>query len=128
MFITDENHLVIRREIQLRERARQLRRDSTPAEQKLWQELRAQKLGVKFRRQHSLYRFIVDFYCRSLELVIEVDGPVHELLIQHDRDKDQYLILHGFTIMRFSNEDILYQLPEVLNKIKSYVNNNKALS
>ena len=61
------------------QRARELRRDMTTAEKLLWQELRANKLGVHFRRQQVIQGFIVDFYCHKAALVVEVDGDIHDL-------------------------------------------------
>ena len=61
------------------QRARELRREMTPAEKILWQELRGNKLGVHFRRQQIIAGFIVDFYCHKVGLVIEVDGDIHDL-------------------------------------------------
>jgi very-short-patch-repair endonuclease len=61
------------------QRAKELRRDMTPAEKILWQELRANKLGVHFRRQQVIAGFIVDFYCHKAGLVIEVDGDIHNI-------------------------------------------------
>jgi very-short-patch-repair endonuclease len=61
------------------QRARELRREMTPAEKLLWHELRANKLGVHFRRQKIIAGFIVDFYCHKAALVIEVDGAIHDL-------------------------------------------------
>ena len=61
------------------QRAKELRRDMTPAEKILWQELRGNKLGVHFRRQQVIAGFIVDFYCHKAGLVVEVDGDIHDL-------------------------------------------------
>ena len=57
--------------------ARQLRENPTPAEQLLWERLRGNQTGYKFRRQHPLDKYVVDFYCLALKLAIEVDGPIH---------------------------------------------------
>lgn len=61
------------------QRAKELRREMTPAEKLLWQEVRAKKLGVRFRRQQIIQGFIVDFYCHKAALVVEVDGDIHNL-------------------------------------------------
>lgn len=61
------------------ERAKELRREMIPAEKLLWQEVRAKKLGVRFRRQQIIQGFIVDFYCHKAALVVEVDGDIHKL-------------------------------------------------
>ena len=65
-----------------------MRREPTVAENRLWQELRGRKLdGLRFRRQHALGRFIVDFYCVSAGLVVELDGPIHEQQQETDRER-----------------------------------------
>ena len=66
------------------ERAKELRRNMTPAEKILWHELRANKLGVHFRRQQIIAGFIVDFYCHKAGLVIEVDGDIHDFQKEED--------------------------------------------
>ncbi len=69
----------------VQQRARELRQEMTPAEKTLWEQLRNRKLGgFKFRRQHPLDRFIVDFYCAACKLIVEVDGDIHDL--QQERD------------------------------------------
>jgi very-short-patch-repair endonuclease len=100
------------------QRAHELRRDMTPAEKFLWNELRANKLGVHFRRQQVVAGFIVDFYCHKAALVIEVDGDIHHL--QHDEDarREKVLTDLGLRIVRFRNEEILKDLSMVLERIK----------
>jgi len=71
------------------QRAKELRRDMTPAEKILWQELRANKLGVHFRRQQVIAGFIVDFYCHKAALVIEVDGDIHDLQQEEDARREK---------------------------------------
>lgn len=73
------------------ERAKELRREMTPAEKLLWQEVRANKLGVHFRRQQIIQGFIVDFYCHKAGLVIEVDGDVHDLQKEEDERWEKVL-------------------------------------
>jgi len=65
----------------LRPLAQQMRLEPTLAEQRMWQYLRKRQLGVKFRRQHVIDRFIVDFYAREARLIIEVDGPIHQYTV-----------------------------------------------
>jgi len=103
----------------LREVAIGLRDNQTFAERILWQELRTKQLGYKFRRQHPLHGFIVDLYCYELMLVIEIDGPVHDILQIRDAMKDRILQQHGFTVLRFTNDQVLYLREEVMKKIKS---------
>jgi len=76
------------------ERAKELRREMTPAEKLLWQEVRANKLGVRFRRQQVIQGFIVDFYCHQAGLVVEVDGDVHDL--QKEEDERREKVLRGW--------------------------------
>lgn len=89
-------------------RARNLRHNATPYEQKLWLALRgeAKKVGFKFRRQHVLHPFIVDFACLPVRLVIEIDGYSHDLVHTHDKDRENKIIKMGYTILRFTNEDV----------------------
>ena len=72
------------------QRAKELRRDMTPAEKILWQELRANKLGVHFRRQQVIEGFIVDFYCHKAALVVEVDGDIHDLQQEEDARRERF--------------------------------------
>jgi very-short-patch-repair endonuclease len=105
------------------ERARELRREMTPAETILWQELRGNKLGVHFRRQQIIAGFIVDIYCHQADLVIELDGSVHEGDEQKESDaeRDQVLSQMGLQVIRFRNEDVAKNLPGVLRKIRETV-------
>jgi len=88
--------------------ARKLRRNATPQEQKLWLALRgeAKKSGLKFRRQHVLHPYIVDFCCPRARLVIEVDGYSHDLPHNHDAAREFKIRQMGYHILRFTNEDI----------------------
>ncbi len=100
------------------QRAKELRRDMTPAESILWRELRANKLGVHFRRQQIISGFIVDFYCHRAALVIEVDGDIHDLQEEEDARREQVLMELGLRIIRFRNDEILKNLAMVLGRIK----------
>jgi very-short-patch-repair endonuclease len=103
--------------------ARQLRRNQTPAEARLWSTLRGGKLdGHKFRRQHSISRYYADFACEKLRLIIELDGGVHD---EDERDlKDQYrqqdLEHLGWSVLRFRNDDVFARLDEVLSAIRDH--------
>ena len=101
------------------QRARELRREMTPAEKILWQELRANKLGDHFRRQQVIAGFIVDFYCHKSALVVEVDGDIHDLQQEEDARREEVLREMGLTIVRFRNENVIQDLPTVVRKIKS---------
>ncbi|MCE5301005.1 MAG: HsdR family type I site-specific deoxyribonuclease [Spirochaetia bacterium] len=101
-------------------RARELRKKQTDAEVFLWELIRNnQILGFKFRRQHQIGDYIVDFYCDAAKLVLELDGNVHEMEKQqkHDSKRDKYLTSLGNKVLRFKNEDVLNQTEDVLNKI-----------
>ena len=94
---------------QLTERARELRRGSTAAERKIWYWLRHRYLGGhKFRRQHPIDSYILDFYCPELKLCIEVDGQSHdtEATVLYDTKRTVGLATHGVTVVRLRNEHI----------------------
>jgi type I restriction enzyme, R subunit len=102
------------------ERSRTLRRDQTPAERVLWEALRDRRLErLKFRRQVSIDIFVVDFYCRDLKLVVELDGEIHSepAQVAHDQNRDTYLQSLGCTILRFPYESIRTALAAVLQRI-----------
>lgn len=79
-------------------RAKELRREMTPAEKILWHEVRAKKLGVRFRRQQVIQGFIVDFYCHKAALVVEVDRDVHDLQKDEDERREKVLTEIGLRI------------------------------
>jgi very-short-patch-repair endonuclease len=103
------------------QRAKELRSDMTPAEKILWEELRANKLGVHFRRQQIIAGFIVDFYCHKAALVIEVDGDIHDLQQDEDARREMVLSEMGLRVVRFRNNEVLRRLPVVVRKIKESV-------
>ncbi len=100
--------------------AREQRRQPTEAEYLLWQRLRRHQVrGLSFRRQHSLGRFIVDFYCRQANLVIEVDGEIHRYQQEADAIRQEYLESLGLKVNRFSNHAVLNNLDGVMQQIDS---------
>jgi very-short-patch-repair endonuclease len=103
------------------QRAKELRRNMTPAEKILWQELRANKLGVHFRRQQVIAGFIVDFYCHKAALVIEVDGDIHDLQQEEDARWEKVLSETGLKVVRFGNEEVMKDLSAVVGKIRKLV-------
>jgi very-short-patch-repair endonuclease len=103
------------------ERARDLRSQMTPAEKVFWQELRTNKLGSHFRRQQVIAGFIVDFYCHSAGLVIEVDGDIHREQHDYDAGRDKILEGLGLRVVRFTNEDILFNLVRVLIQLSEEI-------
>ena len=90
-------------------KARQLRRDMTLPERLLWRELRGKPGGIKFRRQHPVGPFVLDFYCASAKLGIEVDGIAHDMGDNHERDlhREAFLREHGITVVRMAAADVL---------------------
>ena len=100
------------------ERAKELRRNMTEAEKKLWQCLRANRLnGWHFRRQQVIGGFIADFYCHAAALVIEIDGEIHRSQQEYDRERSRLIREYGIEVIRFTNEEIEHNLPQVLRKI-----------
>lgn len=96
-----------------------LRNSQTKAENLLWQKIRARQLGIKFRRQFGISLYIVDFYCHSLKLIIEVDGYIHGEKVQkkYDIDRNRYLIDKGYNLIRYRNDQILLYIDEVVQDI-----------
>jgi len=106
----------------LKERAEEMRKNPTEAEKVLWEALRANGLGVKFRQQHIIEDFIVDFYCNEYKVTVEVDGGYHNKADQMRSDKERTARLNelGYTELRFTNEEVLCDLDNVLKKIKTF--------
>ena len=104
-----------------KERRRELRKNQTPQESKLWYQLRKKTLGVRFRRQHSIGGYIADFYCTTHKLIIEIDGSVHdtEEAQKYDEVRSQYFREFGYKILRFSNTEVDKNIEVVLEKIKT---------
>ena len=102
----------------IQDRARELRREQTPAERKLWSRLRRKQIyGLKFRRQHPIGRFIVDFCCVPQTLVIEVDGDSHSVQGEYDRERTAWLEDRGYRVIRFTNRQVERQIDAVLDRI-----------
>jgi very-short-patch-repair endonuclease len=104
----------------LRNNARDLRSNLTPAELKLWVRLKNRQLGgLRFRRQHRISDFIVDFYCAASRLVIELDGPSHVEEAQAEKDdiRDKEFSSRGLRVVRFSNDDVHENIEGVLVEI-----------
>lgn len=109
----------------LKEFSRENRKHLTQAESMMWEQLRANQLGFRFRRQHIIGDYIADFVCLSSRLVIEIDGGYHlDAEVQaHDEERARYLESHGFTVLRFTNDEIIADTNRVINIIKSYLTN-----
>jgi 16S rRNA (guanine527-N7)-methyltransferase len=101
--------------------AREMRKNPTRAEEVLWEQLRFDQLGVRFRRQHPISGKILDFYCHDAQLGIELDGGIHLQKEQRESDKEKEYILnelHGIRILRFRNDEVLDHLEKVLETIR----------
>jgi very-short-patch-repair endonuclease len=99
-----------------------LRKNLTPAEAKLWKTLQGSKLdGRKFRRQQSIGKYVLDFYCPQEKLAVELDGEAHfnELAIIRDRERSAFIQYFGIKVIRFENRIVFENLEWVMNKIRS---------
>ena len=103
---------------ELRARAKELRRNMTPTEKRLWSKLRSNRLNNwHFRRQQIIDGFIVDFYCHRAGLIIEIDGPIHKKQVIEDNERTRVFEDRGLKILRFTNKQIMNELNKVLNVI-----------
>ena len=106
---------------EFQERRKQLRENLTPAEAFLWTQLKSRQLdNRRFTKQHSIGNYIVDFYCASEKLIIELDGEVHynPEAQEYDRKRSIYLENQGFKVIRFENKMVFDYLPSVLKEIR----------
>ena len=102
----------------LTHRAKELRKHQTDAEKKLWYYLRNRNFaGYKFRRQFVVDRYIVDFLCHELQLVIEIDGSQHIEQVLYDETRTNYLNACGLRVIRFWNHDVLQEIDSVLEAL-----------
>jgi very-short-patch-repair endonuclease len=102
------------------ETARRLRREMSPPEARLWMGLRGGRLGVKFRRQHPIGRYVLDFYCAELKLAVEVDGHGHDHpdVMRHDRARTAWLATQGIRVVRLAAGDVRAELEGVMGYLK----------
>lgn len=100
-----------------------MRANPTPSEKVLWDELRAKKLGVRFRRQAIIMGWIVDFYCPSQRLVLELDGKVHGEIENQSRDieRDKVMKTRGLRVLRIRSYRVFHELPKVLFEIRQMI-------
>ena len=105
--------------------ARENRKNATLAESVLWEQLRDNNLGVKFLRQHVIGDYIVDFVSRKGGLVIEVDGGYHAERQKQEDDQYRESVLEqmGYHVLRFTNEEVLYEIEDVIERINKYFKN-----
>ncbi len=98
---------------------RTLRRLMTPAECVLWEALRNRKFqGLKWKRQANIGHFVADFLCAEHMLIVEVDGGIHESQEDYDRLRTEVINRHGYLVIRFRNEEVLFRLATVLERIR----------
>ena len=85
----------------------------------MWEQLRNRRFNrLKFRRQHPIDRFVVDFFCPEKALVIEIDGPIHNKTIAEDKEREEILTAHGLKVLRFPNENVLQNMAGVLRTLE----------
>ncbi len=105
--------------------AHELRLNETEAEKKLWQRLRNRQVkGKKFRRQHALDNYVLDFYCHECMLAIELDGSIHDTKEnkQYDAARTSILNEYGIKVVRFRNEQVIKEIEKVLERIAESLN------
>ena len=103
--------------------ARKLRDESTPAERKLWAYLRNDQLGVSFRRQHAIGKYIPDFCCIKKKIIIELDGSQHIEQAEYDAERTKYLESQGYQVIRFWNNDVMNDMNGVIRAIQNALEN-----
>lgn len=111
--------------------SRELRKEQTPAEELMWDKLRNRRLkGFKFLRQHPIIVskqdgktkfFIADFYCAEKKIVVELDGGIHALQMEYDKERDMIMKDMGLVVLRFANEEVMKDVYGVMGKIKEYL-------
>ena len=97
-----------------KQQAIKLRKESTPAERKLWSRIRNDQLGVTFRRQHAVGNYIPDFCSPKAKLIIELDGSQHLEQEEYDGERTEYLKSLGYTVIRFWNNDVMKNIDSVI--------------
>ena len=104
------------------ERARKMRANPTKAEVMLWHCIRRKQVcNLKFRRQHIIHAYIVDFYLPDVRLVIEVDGPVHKSSKEYDQEREAILQALGYSVLRFSNRQVVEEIESVIREIEEFI-------
>ncbi len=99
------------------------RQQMTTAEAHLWEALKCKQVfGLRFRSQHPIGRFILDFYCPAIKLAIEIDGEIHDTQADYDRARTSELENHGYRVIRFSNAQVLFDRASVINAIIAIAN------
>ncbi len=105
----------------IKEKREYLLKNMTPTEIILWDNLKSNRLGVRFRRQHVIDNFIPDFVSLSLKIIIEIDGKIHDFQKEYDANRQYLLEKDGYIVLRFTNDEILNELDCVLKRIKEVI-------
>jgi very-short-patch-repair endonuclease len=105
----------------LKELARELRKNSTPAEIVFWKMVKGKSLGVEFHRQVPMLNYILDFYCHEIGLAIELDGTIHDNSFLEDAKRQGELEQKGVVFLRFSNDEVLQYSNHVLNELSAKI-------
>jgi very-short-patch-repair endonuclease len=110
----------------IKDRARHMRAEPTPAEDRMWNAVRARRRGYKFRRQHPIGSYLADLCCPRAGLVIELDGSIHETQQDEDAVRQEFIEGREYLVLRFTNDAVVNRLPEVLKVIDAVLNNGAA--
>jgi very-short-patch-repair endonuclease len=116
---------------ELRRRAQELRRNATPEEEALWEQIRARRfLGTRWLRQYPTAGYILDFYCAKAKLVVELDGSQHLLpdAVEYDAARTAYVNLRGWQEIRFPNRQVTDNIESVLRRIERALTEPRTLS
>ena len=104
------------------QKARKLRKNQTDAEQLLWSKLRSKQVaGQKFRRQHPIGKYIVDFVCLEKKIIVKLDGSEHSDSIHYDEDRTSFLQAEGYEVLRFWNNEVFEETDAVIQVIYNKV-------
>ncbi len=104
--------------------ARELRKNMTPSEKLVLENIRKKSLGVEFHRQVPILNYIVDFYCHAIGLVIEIDGSIHNHNFFEDAERQGKMEKYGLNFLRFSNDEVMSHIEAVKNAIRNYIKEN----
>jgi len=95
----------------------------TGAEKVVWEKLCKNQLGARIKRQHPIWKYIADYYCHELKLIIEIDGEIHlsKEIKEYDINRDVTLTEYGIEIMRFTNDEVINEIDKVIEEIKKKI-------
>ena len=103
------------------QKAEELRNNMTEAEKLLWERLCKKQLGVRFKAQHPIERFIADFYCHSAKLVVELDGEIHNHQKEYDIGREAEMEKYEIKVIRFKNNEVFEDIEGVVETIREYL-------